>query len=79
MAKKNLKRLPVVDARKRLVGMLESFRYSDELLRQAIASIGVTGTVLHPQSGSVQTVADVMDPSVSTVSPGALLSDVLAH
>ncbi len=78
MAKKNLKRLPVVDARKQLVGMLSRFDILRVFAAGHLPQLASPGRSLHPHT-SVRTVADVMDPSVSTVSPGALLNEVLVR
>ena len=78
MAKKNLKRLPVVDAKKQLVGMLSRFDILRVFAAGHLPQLASPGPSLHPHT-SVRTVADVMDPSVATVSPEALLSEVLAR
>jgi CBS domain-containing protein len=77
MGKRNLKRLPVVDARKRLVGMLSRF---DILKAHAASHLPQSATArrsgqTHPGVG--QTVADVMERSVPSLPPEALVSEVL--
>jgi CBS domain-containing protein len=78
MAKKNLKRLPVVDAKKQLVGMLSRFDILRVFAAGHLPQLASPERSLHPHT-SMRTVADVMDPSVSAVSPEALLSEVLAR
>ena len=78
MGKKNLKRLPVVDADKRLIGMLSRFDILTTLAAGHLPQLASRRETGHPAAGS-QTVADVMDRAVSAVSPEALLTDVLAR
>ena len=77
MGKKNLKRLPVVNADKRLVGMLSRFDILTTLAAGHLPQMASRSAAAHPSTGS-QTVAHVMDSAVSTVSPDASLADVLA-
>jgi CBS domain-containing protein len=77
MGKKNLKRLPVVNADKRLLGMLSRFDILTSLAAGRLPQSASRGEASHSSSG-LQTVADVMDHAVSTVSSDALLTDVLA-
>ena len=77
MGKKNLKRLPVVNADGQLVGMLSRFDILTTLAAGHLpqsASPRKTG----PLAADSKTVADVMGGAVCTVSPDALLTDVLA-
>ena len=76
MAKKNFKRLPVVDAQKRLVGMLSRFDILRALAAGHLPQLASRRETGHPYA-SVRTVADVMDQSVSIVSPEAVLTEVL--
>jgi CBS domain-containing protein len=75
MSKKGLKRLPVVDTDKRLLGILGRL---DILTTLAAGYLPQQA----PRQGSVparaRTVAEVMDPAVPTVSPETPLSEVLA-
>src|SRR4029077_2840530 len=77
MGKKNLKRIPVVNDDKQLVGMLSRFDILIALAAGRLPQSAPRGEASHSYSG-LQVVADVMDDAVSTVSPDALLSDVLA-
>jgi CBS domain-containing protein len=77
MAKKSLKRLPVVDDNKHLVGVLSRL----DILKVLAAGYLPQGTSSEPSGFRPvhpRTVADVMDPNVPTVSPQTLLSEVLA-
>jgi len=77
MSKKKLKRLPVVDADGLLLGVLGRLDILTALAAGYLpqeASPRLTG----PHPVSPRTVAEVMDPSVPTVLPQTLLSDVLA-
>jgi len=77
MGKKNLKRIPVVNDDKQLVGMLSRFDILIALAAGRLPQSAPRGEASHSYSG-LQVVADVMDDAVSTVSPDALLTDVLA-
>jgi CBS domain-containing protein len=77
MGKKNLKRIPVVNDDKQLVGMLSRFDILRALAAGRLPQSVPRGEASHSYSG-LQTVADVMDHAVSTVSADALLTDVLA-
>jgi CBS domain-containing protein len=77
MAKRSLKRLPVVDDNKHLVGILSRL----DILKVLAAGYLPQGTSSQPSGFrpvNPRTVADVMDPNVPTVSPHTLLSEVLA-
>jgi CBS domain-containing protein len=76
MSKKSLKRLPVVDADGRLLGVLGRL---DILTALAAGYLPQEASPRPPSPHPVspRTVADVMDPSVPTVLPQTLLSDVL--
>jgi CBS domain-containing protein len=77
MGKRNLKRLPVVDANKRLVGMLSRFDILTALAAGHLPQLASNKDYGHLRN-DLRTVADVMDPSVPMVLPEALLSQVLA-
>lgn len=77
MGKRNLKRLPVVEADKQLVGMLSRFDILTALAAGHLPQLASKREPGHSRSGS-RTVADVMDSSVAMVLPEALLSQVLA-
>jgi CBS-domain-containing membrane protein len=65
MVKAGLKRMPVVDSRGRLAGMLSRL----DILRQ-VATAAPSGAHEAVPSGSATTVRDVMNPSVPTVHLG---------
>ena len=77
MAQKNVKRLPVVDDQKQLVGMLGRFDILKTLaaVRLPQSPPPVESAV---STSLLRTVTDVMDRAVSTVSPDTFLTDVLA-
>jgi CBS domain-containing protein len=77
MSKQNLKRLPVVDADGRLLGVLGRLDILTALAAGYLPQ-EASPRPTSPHPVSPRTVADVMDPSVPTVSPQALLSEVLA-
>jgi CBS domain-containing protein len=77
MGKKNLKRLPVVNDHKELVGVLSRFDILRTLAAGRLPQSASRSGGSHSFPG-LQTVADVMDHAVSTVSSDALLTDVLA-
>jgi CBS domain-containing protein len=78
MSKKSLKRLPVVDADGRLLGVLGRLDILTALAAGYLPQEAFPRpTSPHPVSPP-RTVAEVMDPSVPTVLPQTLLSDVLA-
>jgi len=77
MGKRKLKRLPVVNGDKRLVGMLSRFDLLKALAASHLPQSASPTQTDHPHTGGLQTVADVMDRSVPTVGPEALLSEVL--
>jgi CBS domain-containing protein len=77
MGKQNLKRLPVIDADKRVVGMLSRFDILRALAASHLPQIVARKTSDHHHAG-MQTVEQVMDRTVPAVLPEALLSDVLA-
>jgi len=77
MGKRKLKRLPVVDGDKQLVGMLSRIDILKALAASYLPQSASPTPTGHPESGSVQAVADVMERSVPTVAPEALLSEVL--
>jgi CBS-domain-containing membrane protein len=77
MARKNLKRLPVVDADKRLVGMLSRFDILTALAASHLPQLASRKETVRSPSSS-RTVADVMDRVVATVMSEAQLSQVLA-
>src|SRR5215470_11117317 len=77
MGKKNLKRLPVVNPDKQLVGIVSRFDILTALAAGHLPQLAFRSETSHPPAGS-RTVADVMESAVSTVSPEALLTDVLA-
>jgi len=77
MSKKKLKRLPVVDADGRLLGVLGRLDILTALAAGYLPQkASPRPTSLHPVNP--RTVAEAMDLSVPTVSPQTLLSDVLA-
>lgn len=76
MDRRKLKRLPVVDAEKRLVGMLSRFDILRVLAASHLPQLASRRGAGHAR-GPSRTVADVMDPFVATVSPEALLGQVL--
>jgi CBS domain-containing protein len=77
MAKRKLKRLPVVDGDNRLLGIVSRL----DILKVLAAGYLPQGAASQ-RSGikpvNPRTVADVMDPNVPTVSPQTLLAEVLA-
>jgi CBS domain-containing protein len=77
MARRNLKRLPVIDGDKRLVGMLSRFDILTALAASHLPQLASRKEPRHSPSAS-RTVADVMDRGVPMVMPEALLSQVLA-
>ncbi len=77
MGKKKLKRLPVVDADKRLLGIISRLNILTTLAAGYLPQ-EASPRPASPHPVSPRTVAEVMDPSVPTVSPQTLLSDVLA-
>jgi CBS-domain-containing membrane protein len=77
MGKRKLKRLPVVNGDKRLVGMLSRFDLLKALAASHLPQSASPTQTGHPHTGGLQTVADVMDRSVPTVGPEALLSELL--
>ena len=77
MGKKNLKRLPVVNADKQVVGMLSRFDILTTLAAGYLPQLASRNETGHPSAVS-QTVADVMERAVSAVLPETLLTDVLA-
>jgi CBS-domain-containing membrane protein len=77
MTERNLKRLPVVDAQDRLVGILSRV----DVLR-TVAAAQVSPHEALPSPGVAQTVGEVMDPDVPTVPLDAELADIaeqMAH
>jgi CBS domain-containing protein len=76
MGRKNLKRLPVVDDEKRLLGILSRFDIL-KILAAGHLPQAVSKRRLGRPHTRFQTVSDVMDGSVTTVQPEALLSEVL--
>jgi len=77
LSKKKLKRLPVVDADGRLLGVLGRLDILTALAAGYLPQeASPRSTSPHPVSP--RTVAEVTDPNVPTVSPQTLLSDVLA-
>ena len=76
MGKRNLKRLPVVDAERRLVGILSRFDILKTLAAGYLPQLLSRQETGHPRSGG-RTVRDVMDSSVAMVTPDALLTQVL--
>ena len=77
MGKRNLKRLPVIDAGRRLVGILSRFDILKTLAAGYLPQLLSRQETGHPRSGG-RTVRDVMDSSVAMVTPDALLNQVLA-
>jgi CBS domain-containing protein len=77
MGKRNLKRLPVVDAGKRVVGMLSRFDILRAIAASHLPQLASRERTGHHHTG-LQTVADVMERSVPAVLPKALLNEVLA-
>ena len=77
MSKKKLKRLPVVDADKQLLGIISRLDILTTLATGYLPQEATRKSV-GPHSTSPRVVAAVMDPSVPTVSPQTLLSEVLA-
>jgi CBS domain-containing protein len=77
MGKRNMKRLPVVETDKQLVGMVSRFDILTALAAGHLPQSASPRQTSHLHTGGLQTVADVMDRSVSTVVPEALLSEVL--
>ena len=78
MAKRSLKRLPVVDGNNHLVGVVSRL----DILKVLAAGYLPQGATSEPpplRSYGARTVADVMDPNVPTVAPHTLLSEVLAY
>ena len=78
MAKKHLKRLPVLDDAKRLVGVVSRLDLLTSLAAGHLPQSKLHAITGHPQRASAQTVADVMDRFIATVMPQAVLSEVLA-
>jgi CBS domain-containing protein len=76
MGKRNLKRLPVVEAGKRLVGMLSRFDILTAHAASHLPQSAAPRQAAHPH-GVGQTVADVMERSVPSVAPEAPLGEVL--
>jgi CBS domain-containing protein len=77
MTKRNLKRLPVVDAKDRLVGILSRV----DVLRM-VAAAHVSPHEAPPSPDVAQSVGEVMDPKVPTVPLDAELADIaeqMAH
>jgi len=77
MGKRKLKRLPVVDADKCLVGVVSRIDLLKSLAASHLPQSAFPTQSGKRHSGSVQAVADVMERSVPTVAPVALLSEVL--
>jgi len=77
MGKENLKRLPVVDTEKRLLGILSRFDILKTLAAAHLPQLISQREAGHPRRGG-RTVGDVMDTSVAMVTPDALLNQVLA-
>ena len=77
MGKENLKRLPVVDTEKRLLGILSRFDILKTLAAAHLPQLLSRKEAGHPRRGG-RTVRDVMDTSVAMVTPDALLNQVLA-
>jgi CBS-domain-containing membrane protein len=76
MAKRNLKRLPVVDRDKHLVGILSRFDILKTLAAGHLPQEVSKQRLARPHA-RFQTVSDVMHTPVTTVRPEAVLSDVL--
>jgi CBS domain-containing protein len=76
MGKRNLKRLPVIHADKRVVGVLSRFDILRALAASHLPQVA-RRTSGHHHAG-LQTVEQVMDRTVPAVLPEALLSEVLA-
>lgn len=77
MSKKGLKRLPVVDADKRLLGVLGRLDILTTLAAGYLPQEAPSQTA-GTHSAKPRTVSEVMDPAVPTVSPETPLSEVLA-
>jgi CBS domain-containing protein len=77
MGKRRLKRLPVVDAEKRVVGVLSRIDILTALAAAHLPQSASPRQTGRSYAGDLQTVADVMDRSVSTALPEALLNEVL--
>ncbi len=76
MGKRRLKRLPVVDAEKGLVGIISRFDILKVLAASHLPQLASRKEPSHSR-GALRTVADIMDRSVATVGPEASLSQVL--
>jgi CBS domain-containing protein len=77
MARKNIKRLPVVDGSNHLLGVLSRLDIL-KVLAAGYLPQGSSSQTSGLRSAKPRTVADVMDPNVPTVSPQTLLAEVLA-
>jgi CBS domain-containing protein len=76
MGKRNLKRLPVVEGSKRLVGMLSRFDILTAYAASHLPQSAIPRQAANPHAVG-QTVADVMERSVPSVAPEAPLSQIL--
>jgi CBS domain-containing protein len=78
MNEKKLKRLPVVDANNRLLGIVSRLDILNVLAAGYLPQ-QVSRSLAHGHRTEPETVADVMDRAVPTVAPETLLSEVLSR